>query len=164
MWCRFRSAIRAAKSVPPQADATTSLCRLPIDRAAYSQDVVGNLTCDYELSAHGSSNPGHCDAPWSGLARYRGTPEGRRGQKRGISAKSSSRSATGRDWSAATLWMTAIGRRPDHHDPVFSGRKDRRFEIGWTRPDRSGPPTDLLSLVDQHCEVKKSSLVSEPAH
>lgn len=48
--------------------------------------------------------------------------------------------------------------RPDNQDPVFS------FEIAWTRPDRAGPPTDLLSLLDQHCEVKKFSLVSEPAH
>ncbi|MER8585808.1 MgtC/SapB family protein [Mesorhizobium sp. M1338] len=54
--------------------------------------------------------------------------------------------------------LVGMERRPDHHDPVFS------FEIGWTRPDRSGPPTDLLSFLDQHCEVKKFSLVSEPAH
>jgi putative Mg2+ transporter-C (MgtC) family protein len=54
--------------------------------------------------------------------------------------------------------LVGIERRPVHHDPVFS------FEIGWTRPYRSGPPTDLLSLVDQHCEVKKFSPVSEPAH
>lgn len=52
--------------------------------------------------------------------------------------------------------LVGMEQRPDH--PVFS------FEIGWTRPDRGGAPMDLLSLVDQRCEAKKFSLVSEPAH
>lgn len=54
--------------------------------------------------------------------------------------------------------LVGMEHRPDHHAPVFS------FDIGWTRPDRSGPPTDLLSLVARDCEVKKFTLVSEPTH
>ncbi|RWC39186.1 MgtC/SapB family protein [Mesorhizobium sp.] len=54
--------------------------------------------------------------------------------------------------------LVGLERRPDRDSPVFS------FEIGWRRPDRSGPPTDLLSLVDRHCEIAKFHLVREPMH
>ncbi|WP_214475577.1 MgtC/SapB family protein [Mesorhizobium sp. dw_380] len=55
-------------------------------------------------------------------------------------------------------WLVGLEHRPDRDGPVFS------FEIAWTRPERGGPPTDLLSLLDQHCEVTKFRLVREPMH
>ncbi|MGO4835717.1 MgtC/SapB family protein, partial [Rhizobiaceae sp. 2RAB30] len=51
--------------------------------------------------------------------------------------------------------LVGIERRADRSDPVFS------FEIGWTQPDLSGPPTDLLLLLEQHAEVTRFQLVHE---
>ncbi|MGX7877406.1 hypothetical protein ACVDG5_036570 [Mesorhizobium sp. ORM6] len=54
--------------------------------------------------------------------------------------------------------LVGFERRLDRDDAVFS------FEIGWTRPDRSGPPTDLLALIGQHADITKFHLVREPMH
>ncbi|TPM34656.1 MgtC/SapB family protein [Mesorhizobium sp. B2-3-4] len=54
--------------------------------------------------------------------------------------------------------LVGTERRRDIESQVFS------FEIGWTRADHSGPPTDLLELVDKHCEITRFRLVREPMH
>jgi putative Mg2+ transporter-C (MgtC) family protein len=51
--------------------------------------------------------------------------------------------------------LVGIERRPDRDRPVMS------FEINWRRPERAPPPTDLLTLVGEHCEIEKFDLLSE---
>ncbi|TIR11577.1 MAG: hypothetical protein E5X64_24665 [Mesorhizobium sp.] len=51
--------------------------------------------------------------------------------------------------------LVGMERRPDRDSPVVS------FEISWRRSDRGPPPTDLLTLVGEHCEIEKFNLVSE---
>jgi putative Mg2+ transporter-C (MgtC) family protein len=52
--------------------------------------------------------------------------------------------------------LIGVERRRDIEDQVFS------FELSWTRSDRSGPPTDLLSLLDRYCEVTRFRVFGEP--
>ncbi|HSU06321.1 MAG TPA: MgtC/SapB family protein [Acetobacteraceae bacterium] len=38
------------------------------------------------------------------------------------------------------------------------------FEISWTRPERTGPPLELLALLDQHFAVASFELTPEARH
>ncbi|TIT00336.1 MgtC/SapB family protein [Mesorhizobium sp.] len=51
--------------------------------------------------------------------------------------------------------LVGMERRQDRDSPVMS------FEISWRRPERAPPPTDLLTLVGEHCEIEKFDLLSE---
>jgi putative Mg2+ transporter-C (MgtC) family protein len=57
--------------------------------------------------------------------------------------------------SAYRARLVGIERRPDRDSPVVS------FEISWRRSERAPPPTDLLTLVGQHCEIEKFELRAE---
>ncbi|RWF57453.1 MAG: hypothetical protein EOS50_06535 [Mesorhizobium sp.] len=51
--------------------------------------------------------------------------------------------------------LVGMERRPDRDRPMVS------FEISWRRPDKAPPPTNLLALVGEHCEIESFDVLSE---